>query len=103
MTDAEIRNKTGWQKNYLRAVYNSASWDRIRVRDMDLFLWACGLHPSKQRRYRWVLQRAWRNGMEGIRKMKHLRIDAAWRSRQIDVLLRMVERVLNESGNESGV
>lgn len=100
LTDTDIRKRTGWRKEYLRSVYNSATWKAITVGDMDLFLWACGLHPSKQRRYKWVLQRAWRNGMDGIRKMRHLRADVAWRCNQVKTLLRMVERVLENEQRE---
>lgn len=96
MTDPELMKKTGWRREYLRSVYYRATWDKVAVGDMDLFLWACGLHPSKQRRYKWLLQRAWSNGMEGIRSMKHLRGDQPWRIFQVNSLLRMVERVLED-------
>lgn len=95
MTDGELMKKTGWGKKHLRAVYQSATWKNVTVGDTDLFLWACGLHPAKQRRYMWLLQRAWRNGMDGIRNMRHLRTDVAWRGNQVQTLLRMVERVLD--------
>lgn len=102
MTDAELGKKTGWGKKHLRAVYRRATWDDVTVGNMDLFLWACGLHPSKQRRYTWLLKRALKNGMEGIRKMRHLRADTAWQVNQVQTLLRMVERVLdNEQRTES--
>ena len=107
MTDAELMEKTSWGKKHLRSVYQSASWEHITVGDMDLFLWACGLHPSKQRRYRWLLERASRNGMDSLRKVRHLRADVLWRANQVKVLLRMAERVLNEQRTdqrtESGI
>lgn len=96
MTDAELMAKTGWGKKHLRTVYQSAAWEKITVGDMDLFLWACGLHPSKQRRYRWTLERAWRNGTDSLLTLRHLRTDVAWRANQVKTLLRMAERVMNE-------
>lgn len=96
MTDAELRQRTGWTRYYLSAVYHSATWDKVEVADMDLFLWACGLHPSKQRRYIWLLKRAWSKGMDGIRNMRHLKVDVSWRIVQIDILLQMVEKVLGK-------
>jgi len=95
MTDVELRQKTGWGEKRLLSVYQSASWADITVGDMDLFLWACGLHPSKQRRYTWLLRRAWKNGMDGIRKMRHLRTELNWRKYRVKTLLVMVERVLD--------
>ena len=94
LTDEELMKATGWGERHLRTVYRSATWQNIKVGDMDLFLQACGLHPSKQRRYKWLLQWAWRNGMDGIRNMKHLRTNVASRVNQRETLLRMVERVL---------
>ena len=96
MTDAELMRRTGWGKKHLRAVYQRASWEGVTNGDTDLFLWACDLHPSKQRRYLWLLKRAWRNGMEGILKMRHLRATVAWQRNQVDTLLRMIERVLED-------
>ena len=94
MTDAELGKKMSCGRKHLRAIYQSAAWSNVTVGDMDLFLWACGLHPAKQRRYTWLLRRAWKNGMDGIRNMRHLRADVAWRGNQVKILLRMVERVL---------
>jgi len=96
MTDAELMKRTGWGKKHLRAVYQQGTWKNITNGDTDLFLWACGLHPSKQRRYLWLLKRALRNGMEGILKMRHLRADVAWQRNQVRTLLRMIGRVLED-------
>lgn len=96
LTDTNLMQKTGWGNKRLRSVYRNATWEQIEGGDMDLFLWACGLHPSQQRRYMWVLQRAWKNGMDGIRRMRHLRADTAWQKQQVNGLLQMVERVLDE-------
>lgn len=95
MTDRELMEKTGWGKKHLRSVYNRASWDDVTNRDTDLFLWACGIHPSEQRRHVYLLKRACKGGR--IRRLRHLGAAVAWRENQVQTLLRMCERVqLNE-------
>lgn len=94
MTAVELRERTGWSNGRLRSVMYSTNWKDITDGDKDLFLWACGLHPSKQRRYLWVLKRAWKNGIDGILNMRHLRTDAYWQASRVNALLRMVERAL---------
>lgn len=92
MTDRELMQRTGWGKKHLRSVYNRATWDKITNGDMDLFLWACGMQPSKQRRYVYLLKRACEGGR--IRRLRHLGAAVAWRENQVQTLLRMCERVL---------
>ena len=91
MTDAELMQKTGWGKKRLRSVYRRKAWHDVTHRETDLFLWACGMHPSKQRRYVFALNRVLKSGR--IRKLRHLRMTGvAWQENQIRTLLRMCER-----------
>lgn len=92
ITDPELMRRTGWGKRYLRSVYNSASWDGIKVGDVDKFLAACGMSWSTQRRQRWLLQLAVNNG--GIQTMLHLRNDVGWRGNQLRLHLNRIERLL---------
>lgn len=102
MTNQELMERTGWGKKKLRSVYLRATWHDVSNRDTDLFLWACGLNPSQQKRYVFALQRALKSG--GIRRLRHLRqVEVLWRENQVQTLLRMCERVLeNEQQLASG-
>lgn len=103
MTNAELASRTGWEKQYLESIYQRATWTKVKVGDMELFLWACGLHPAKQRRYVEQLRRICKKGMDGIRNLRHLRGRAIWQVRQRETLLRMVERVLENEQRGGGV
>lgn len=96
MTNAELARKTGWHRSYLASIYRRATWDAVAVGDMDKFLWACGLHPAKQRRYVWQLRRICEKGMDGIRNLSHLRGHAYWQIRQVETLLQMVRKVIED-------
>lgn len=92
MTDGELMQRTGWGKKKLRSIYNRWNWWDVTNRDTDLFLWACGISPSKQRRYVYQLKRTEKGGR--IRRMRHLAKGVSWREQQVKTLLRMCERVL---------
>lgn len=99
-TDAELMKRTGWTKVKLAGVYQLPSWEKVTVGDMDRFLWACGLSPDKQRRYLWLLKRAWKS-KDGIKHMRHLRTcNLAWRASLVEAMVKMMEKVLeNELGD----
>lgn len=92
MTDPELMRRTGWGRRKLRAVYQSASWEHVRVGDVDKFLSACGMSWSTQRRQRWLIQLAINNG--GIKTMKHLKCDTGWRGNQLKLHLDRIEKLL---------
>ena len=95
LTDAELMKRLGWTKAKLIRIYRAATWDDVTVGDMDRFLEACGLHPANQRRYLWLIKRAWTR--DGIANMRHLRsAGQPWRASMVAALLQMVERVLSE-------
>jgi hypothetical protein len=94
MTDRELMDKTGWGKKHLRGVYQAGTWESVTCGDMDRFLWACGIHPAKQRRQVWLLERILRQGGD-FRRLRHLRPCKGWRENQIVTLLRMLGRVAN--------
>jgi hypothetical protein len=98
-TDNELMEKTGWGRRHLRAVYRAATWQDVTSGDIDLFLWACGIKPSKQRRSVWMLERIRRAGE--FRQLRHLRPATGWLENQIRALLKMVEKVGNESNHTS--
>jgi hypothetical protein len=93
ITDPELMRRTGWGRRKLMAVYKSASWDGIKVGDVDNFLKACGMSWSSQRRQRWLLQLAIKNG--GIHKMQHLKTDTGWRGNQLRLHLMRIEKLLS--------
>ena len=89
-TDAELMKRTGWSRSQLVRVYQRGAWKDVTLGEMDHFLWACGLTPGKQRRYLWLLKRAWQS-KDGIKNMRHLRTNGvAWRASLVDALVKMV-------------
>lgn len=97
ITDPELMRRTGWGKRYLRSVYNSASWDGIKVGDVDKFLAACGMSWSTQRRQRWLIQLGYHKTgsvIDGIKSMQHLQNDVGWRGNQLRLHLNRIERLL---------
>lgn len=101
LSDAELMKRLGWTKSKLIGVYRAATWEDVKVGDMDRFLQACGLHPANQRRYLWLIKRAW--SKDGVAKMRHLRsAGQPWRASMVSALLQMVEKVLSEhAANQS--
>jgi len=93
-TDSELMADTGWTRSHLMNVYQAASWDHVKVGDMNLFLKVCGLSPDSQRRSMWTLQRAYRSP-SGLRSLRHMRPSGPlWMKRQANALIEMIERVL---------
>lgn len=95
MRDSELMRATGWQRDKLRRVVRSKTWNGIPVRDVDNFLRACGLTWSTQRRQLWILRRATASGLDGILKMRHLRKPIAERRDFVMRLLKRTEKILS--------
>lgn len=103
MTDPELMAKTGWGKARLRAIYHRHSWDGVTHEETDLFLWACNIEPSKQRRYLWLLKRALSKGMKGLLGMRHLKCNTGWQGNQLRLHLNRTEKLLRQHGREQSV
>ena len=99
MTDSELVSRTGWSKNKLRRIYTAATWKETSVGDADLFIKACGLKWSSQRRQRWLIALAISKG--GIHTMRHLkpkRLNKAgngWRANQLRLHLKQIEKAFS--------
>lgn len=96
MTDAELRRITGWSQDKLQRIAESKSWSRITVLDADIFLIACGLKWSTQRRERWLLQVAFMRGFDGIRRMRHLQKLTGRNAAAAAILLKRTEQLLKK-------
>lgn len=96
-TDAELMAATGWGKTHLRRVYQAKSFANVSVRDVDKFMAACGIQWGNRRRHRWLLKRALRNGMSGLKAIRHLRCAELWQGKQLQVHLQRIERLLREN------
>jgi len=94
MTDAQLLRQTRWSKEKLRRIAESRTWDGISVKDVDVFLVACGLTWSTQRRQLWLLKIATEKGLEGIRRMHHLRKPVAQKAGRVLRLLKRTEEIL---------
>ncbi len=90
MSDPQIMALTDWGKAKLTRIYNATSWAGISVGDADLFLRACGLSWSSQRRVRWLLRRVGGD----ISKMRHLQSDKPWRISMVRRHQKRIERLL---------
>lgn|GEM_PF-3907701 len=97
MTDAELMRRMRCGKDKLRRIVESRTWDGIAVQDVDDFLKACGLTWSTQRRQIWGLKRAVEKGLEGIRRMKHLKKPVAQKASRVLTLLKRTEEILKNS------
>ena len=94
LSDKELTRMLRWGENKLRRISKATSWTRITVEDADAFLAACGLRWSSQRRERWLLRVAVSKGLDGLRRMKHLRKPVAARAATVTMLLRRTEKLL---------
>lgn len=94
MTDVQLMRTTGWSKKKLERISRSRSWSKISVEDADWFLLACSLSWSAQRKKLWMLKLASEKGLDGIRRMRHLR---STRKSVVTMLLRRTERILMNS------
>lgn len=93
MSDIELCKRTGWGKKRLRRVYRAGSWRNVTVEEVDVFLAACGLTWSSQRRERWLLKLAWNRS--GLADMRHLRASTGWEASMINKLNKHVEKFLS--------
>ena len=71
-TVPELMKKTGWGRRKIEAIQLAITWKKVAVGDVDVFLRACGICWSDQRRHRSLIQLAIRRG--GIDRLKHFRI-----------------------------
>jgi hypothetical protein len=94
MTDRKLIEITGWSKQKLERISSATSWSMIYVRDVVLFLYACGLDGEMRRRRLWLLKVATKKGEPGLRRMRHLR---SARKQDVTVLLKRTERVLQNN------
>lgn len=90
-TDMEMRLCTGWGKDKLERISKATTWAGITVDDVDVFLAACGIRWSSQRREREKLTRIIRVG--GIRRLKHLQKPTAQRAGRVTTLLKLCEQL----------
>jgi len=94
MTQRELRQLTGFSNQKLERICKAASWSKINVHDADKFLLACGLVWSRQRKNIWTLKAASAKGLDGLRRMKHLR---SANSTVVTMLLKRTEKILRNS------
>lgn len=92
MSDPYLMEQTGWSRNKLIRVYNSANWLDITERDQNIFLAACGLSTASLNRARWLVQLAMRRG--GLHTMQHLKCDTGWKGNQLKLHLERIEKLL---------
>lgn len=91
MTDPELMEATGWTIKHLRKVYQASSWAQVRVEDVDIFLAACGLRWSSQRRQ--LNQLCYHQ--EHFGNMRHLKVDCGWRGFQLKHHQELIKKLLS--------
>lgn len=94
MTTIELMEKTGFCHTKLERISKQKTWANIAVKDVDLFLTACGLSWSAQRRQRWALALAIRKGR--IHKMRHLKTNTNIGASQVKSHLRRIEQLFKQ-------
>jgi hypothetical protein len=94
MTTLELMEKTGFCHEKIERISKQKSWANIAVRDVDLFLTACGLSWSTQRRQRWMLDLAIRKGR--LHKMRHFKTDNQYGGAQVRAHLRRIEQLFKQ-------
>lgn len=95
MTTNELMAKTGFGHMKLKHISKQLSWARIAVEDVDVFLTACGLKWSTQRRERWLLQLAANKGR--LHKMRHFKTSTRVEAAQVKSHLRRIEKLFNKT------
>lgn len=95
MSDVELCKRTGWGKKRLRRVYRASSWKNVTIEEVDVFLGACGLSWSSQRRQRWLLNLALKRSEGFELEMRHLKPNTFWEAGMIKALNKHVERLLS--------
>lgn len=98
LSDRQLEDITGWSNSKLCRVYQAKSWAHVAVEDVDIFLKACGLKWSTQRRERQHLQMAVNN--YGLERMQHLRARTWWERQMIKSLTRHVRLILSQEATE---
>lgn len=91
MTTLELVEKTGFCSGKIKKLSKQTSWARIAVGDVDLFLKACGLSWSTQRRQRWLLELAISKGR--LHKMRHFKASRNFEVSQVRSHLRRIEKL----------
>lgn len=94
MTTLELMEKTGFSHVKLERIAKQKTWASIAVRDVDLFLTACGLSWSSQRRQRWLLELAIRKGR--LHKMRHFKTTNRIEAAQVKSHLRRIEKLFSQ-------
>lgn len=89
MSDDELIQATGWNRKHLRKVYQSNTWAKVRVEDVDKFLTACGLRWSTQQRQHDAL----RYHQKHLTNMRHLRMTPL--GFQLAAHKRLIKRLLS--------
>lgn len=98
MSNAELKRITGWGKSRLKRVVSATSFKDVTVGEADIFLSACGLTWSSQRRLLWLMQRAWRNG--GLHTMAHLRYKTGWQASMVKRHQKRIQQLLIKQANK---
>lgn len=94
MTTPELVKKTGFCHEKLERISKQRTWAKITVRDVDLFLSACGLKWSTQRRQRWALALAIKKGR--LDKLRHFKTSTQFGPAQVRSHLLRVEKLFNQ-------
>jgi hypothetical protein len=94
-TVPELMAKTGWGRRKIEALQRAMTWKKVAVGDVDIFLKACGLTWSAQRRQLWLIQLAIQRG--GIDRMKHFRLTDGFSGSQIRSQFKRIEKMFKES------
>lgn len=95
MTTPELMKRTGFGHVKLERISKQTSWAKISVQDVDLFLDACGIKWSSQRRIRWLLQLAIRKGR--LHKMRHFKTTTRIEAAQVRSHLTRIEKLFIEN------
>lgn len=94
MTTPELVRRTGFGHDKVQRIANQKTWARISVEDVDIFLTACGLSWSTQRKKRWLLKLALSKGR--LHKMHHLKASNSIEATQVRCHLRRIEKLLQQ-------
>jgi hypothetical protein len=98
MTTDELKRRTGFGHMKLKHISKQKTWARVAVEDVDIFLQACGLSWSAQRRQRWLLELAIKKGR--LHKMRHFKTSNRIEAAQVHNHLRKVERLFSDKGQQ---
>lgn len=97
MSDRELSKKTGWSQTKITNITSRMSWAEICAKDIDTLHLACGQSWSAQRRMRWLIELAIRRGgIDGFRKMRHLKAKTYYGAGQVNKHLNRIEKLLTQ-------